>query len=249
MLLVHGAWGRMGREVLSLVRQTDDVTLGGVLELRDVQPVSGPVGAEDATILGQVPQNEGRATVVVDFSHPQGLARLIAAMAGSGVPLVSGTTGIGAKERALLKGYSKETAVLYDENMSYGVSAVRALVEAAVPLLGDYDVEIVETHHADKQDHPSGTALALSRLISPEAKPISGRGDGRRGPVHIHSLRLGGIPGEHHVLFANHEEVVTLSHRAISRQVFARGAIRAARFISSKERGLFRMEDILGDTS
>ncbi|MEE9269267.1 MAG: 4-hydroxy-tetrahydrodipicolinate reductase [Candidatus Krumholzibacteria bacterium] len=248
-VLVHGAGGRMGRAVLSLAPHVAEVRLKGILELRENRPLSGSVGAESLPVFGQVPQEQAENTAVIDFSRPEAMGRLVKAMSGSGISLVSGTTGLGGKERQLLKEYSEESAVFYDENMSYGILALKKLLRRAVSLLEDYDVEIVETHHAGKRDQPSGTALALSKVISPDVKPISGRGEREDRPVHIHSLRLGGVPGEHHVLFANREEVITLSHRAISRQVFARGAIRAAHFITSKKRGFYSMEDLLEDAS
>jgi 4-hydroxy-tetrahydrodipicolinate reductase len=248
-LLVHGAGGRMGRAVVSLAPEVAEVNLKGILELRKNRTSSGSVGAKSLELFGHVPHEEAENTAVIDFSRPEAMGPLVEAMAGSGVSLVSGTTGLGGKERHLLKEYSEESAVFYDENMSYGILALKKLLRRAVVMLEDYDVEVVETHHAGKRDHPSGTALALSKLISPDVEPISGREEGVDGSVHIHSLRLGGVPGEHHVLFANREEVITLSHRAISRQVFARGAIRAAHFITTKKRGFYSMEDLLEDAS
>ncbi len=248
-LLVHGGAGRMGAAVVSQARCADGVRLKGILELRKDWVKGGSVDAGATEIFAHLPQEPRGNMVVIDFSRPEAMPRLIAAMSGSGIRLVSGTTGLDRKERQLLKEYSQETAVFYDENMSYGILALKKLLHTAASLLRGYDVEIVETHHAGKRDRPSGTALALSQVISTESRPISGDQDGAGGPIRIHSLRLGGVSGEHRVLFANHEEVITLSHRALSRDVFARGAIRAARFITEKKKGFYRMADLLEGAS
>ncbi len=232
----------MGAAVVSQARCADGVRLKGILELRKDRVKGGSVDAGEPEIFAHLPQESSGNTVVIDFSRPEAMPRLIAAMSGSGIRLVCGTTGLDRKERQLLKEYSQEIAVLYDENMSYGILALKKLLRTAAPLFRGYDVEIVETHHAGKRDRPSGTALALSEVISTE------RADGAGAP-RIHSLRLGGVSGEHRVLFANQEEAITLSHRALSRDVFARGAIRAARFITEKTKGFYRMSDLLEGAS
>lgn len=147
----------------------------------------------------------------------------------------------------MLEEYSKEAAVLYDENMSYGIAVLRALLRAASGLLRDADVEIVEFHHRGKKDHPSGTTFALARAIDPDAGVVEGRtaaDESRRRVIRSHSARLGGVPGEHQVYFATDDEVVTISHRALTRDLFAKGAIRAALFVSGKPKGLYTAEDV-----
>jgi 4-hydroxy-tetrahydrodipicolinate reductase len=137
--------------------------------------------------------------------------------------------------------------------MSYGISALKLLIGRARTHLSDFDVEIVETHHRGKRDLPSGTAIALSRVLSPDSGHVIGRevttarkdaGDALSA-VPVHSVRAGGVPGEHRVIFASDDEVVELSHRALSREVFARGAIRAARFVTGRPPGLISMKELL----
>jgi 4-hydroxy-tetrahydrodipicolinate reductase len=126
---------------------------------------------------------------------------------------------------------------------------LKSVLRTVSPWLTDStDVEIVEFHHRDKVDFPSGTAIALAHSIAPDGQPIAGRGEFANPEstrVHIHSVRMGGVVGEHQVHFASDEEVITLSHRAISRNVFARGALRAARFVIGREKGLYTMNDLL----
>ena len=243
-LLVHGADGRMGRAVIELALRGSDVEILGLLDLR------GPGRSEtpgDHSQFDRVPDRHEGA-VIVDFSRKEAVLPLLRAMAGTGARMVCGTTGLATAQREALKEYSEESPVFYDENMSYGISVLKRLLALAGPLLKDAsDVEIVETHHRHKLDYPSGTALALARLIDPEAGVTSGRGDrsGIEAGVHVHSIRLGGVPGEHQVVFATDREVVTLGHRALSREVFAEGALRAAGFVAAKKKGLYSMEDLV----
>lgn len=245
-LLLHGHAGRMGQTVRSLAETMDDIELLGGLDFRE-RPRSA-VSASGCPTFDHVPEErEADAVIAIDFSSPDGVSRLIQRLRGTGVRVVCGTTGLGTDEWKLLQEYSKEQAVFYDENMSYGISVLKSLLASATQLLrGVADVEIIEYHHRHKRDHPSGTALALARVIDPKKNVREGRSDhGTDGAIHVHSLRIGGVPGEHQVIFGTDEEVLTLSHRAISRAAFARGAIAAARFLSDYDRGLFTMEDIL----
>lgn len=188
--------------------------------------------------------------VVVDFSRPEGVGSLVEVLAGTGVRVVSGTTGLGQVERELLEEYSQKTAVFYDDNMSYGISVVKKLLATAGRLFGDLaDIEVVEYHHRGKRDHPSGTAYGLVRAVDPDAVVVEGRGAAPEGAgriVRTHSVRAGGIPGEHHVHFATDDEVVTISHQALSRELFARGALRAVLFIVGKASGMYSMQDLAG---
>jgi len=243
-VLVHGGTGRMGRAVIAVAARTPGVRFAGIIDPRGAprEPL------EDTPVFDHIPVGGRGNRVVVDFSRPEAIGPLIGILRGSGAKLVSGTTGLGGEDRTMLEEYSKEAAVLYDENMSYGVSVVRALLRAASELFRDMaDVEIVEFHHRGKKDHPSGTTYALARAIDPAAVVVPGRSasseTGRR-VIRSHSARLGGIPGEHHVYFATDDEVMTISHRALSREAFARGAIRAAVFVAGKPNGLYTAEDI-----
>jgi 4-hydroxy-tetrahydrodipicolinate reductase len=245
-VLVHGGTGRMGRAVGAAASESPGIAFQGVLDLRD-RP-NKPL--EPWPVFEHIMDVTGEVDVVVDFSHAAAMGILVTALGGSGIALVSGTTGLGAAERVMLEEYSQEAPVVYDENMSYGISVLKKLLRVAGPLWRETaDVEIVEAHRRGKRDYPSGTAYALARVLDPEARLVSGREGGRTGAervLHGHSLRVGGVPGEHHVVFATEDEVMTISHRALSREVFARGALRAARFVFGREAGLYSMDDVIG---
>jgi 4-hydroxy-tetrahydrodipicolinate reductase len=163
--------------------------------------------------------------------------------------LVCGTTGLDADDIGALKRYARTAAVVYDTNMSVGITVLKQVLGATHAMLGDdFDTEIIESHHRHKRDAPSGTALALAREIAGANETVFGRGKRRtrkQGTVNIHSVRAGGIPGDHSIVFSSEEEVLTLSHRALSRIVFARGALRAARFLASRSSGFYSMKDVL----
>ncbi len=243
-VFVHGGAGRVGRVLIELCGLTEGVRLKGLLDTR----VVGRESVEDLAIFDHISREGERPAVVVDFSCADAMGGLAAALAGSGAGLVSGTTGLGERERSLLKNYSEESAVLYDTNMSYGITVMKRLLRATAPLLGDEaDVEIVECHHRWKRDHPSGTTFSLARAIDPNATVVSGRSGeaaARGRAIRAHSIRLGGVPGEHRVYFGTQDEVLWISHAVLSREAFARGALRAVRFIAGKDRGMFSMEDL-----
>jgi 4-hydroxy-tetrahydrodipicolinate reductase len=244
-LIIHGATGHMGKAILSLMPESREVTLAGMLELR---PASNRTGTPSAgPVLRRVPVGSGDVPiVVVDFSRAEALGPLVTALTGTKTALVSGTTGLGESERKRLETYSEEAPVFYDENMSYGIAVLKSLIRAAGPLRqAGWDVEITEFHRRGKVDRPSGTALALSRVLS--AGESSGGAHGAGVDVPIHSLRIGDVPGEHDVHFASSDEAITLSHRALARSAFARGALRAVRYVASKPPGLYSMADLLKD--
>jgi 4-hydroxy-tetrahydrodipicolinate reductase len=235
----------MGCAVADLAAAADDVELAGAIEPRKDRSI-GWAQAAGLPVLSTAPERKP-GTVVIDFTRAGALGPLLEILKGSGLPLVCGTTGFEGGERDLLYVYSEETPVFYAENMSYGICVLAKLLRENGPLLDPFlDVEIVEFHHRHKRDCPSGTALALADALG-KSEVIRGRGPQREttgNSIHIHSVRAGGIPGTHEVHFAAEEEVVTFTHRALSRDVFARGALRAARFVAGKDHGLFGMNDL-----
>jgi 4-hydroxy-tetrahydrodipicolinate reductase len=244
-IFVHGALGRMGRLVLDLAATTPGLSVVGGADLRagdDEGRVGPPV---DTGLPGELPGG----TVVVDFSTRGAVGPLVEMLSGRGFPLVSGTTGLEESETHALRVYSENAPVFYDQNMSYGISVLKRMLATAGPLLrGIADVEILEIHHRGKRDYPSGTAYSIAYAIDPESSVVSGRESGEEtsGPViRVHSARVGGVAGDHRVVFASDEEMITVEHRALSRAVFARGALRAARFVASKTNGMFSMQDLL----
>jgi 4-hydroxy-tetrahydrodipicolinate reductase len=258
-LALCGASGKMGRAVVRLASQEPDVRLVGAVDApgsaalgRDVGELGGvdPAGvaiSDDlaAALLG--------ADVVIDFSTPASLGALLRAASRARVAVVSGTTGLGDELRAELERASTRIPVLWAPNMSLGVQLLRSLVEQAVRTLGPgYDVEIVETHHGAKVDAPSGTALELAQAAQaarPELELVHGR-QGRTGPrpgaqLGMHSLRGGGVVGEHSVHLLGALERIELTHRAQSRDLFAAGALRAARYLVGKPAGSYRLADLI----
>jgi 4-hydroxy-tetrahydrodipicolinate reductase len=172
-----------------------------------------------------------RPEVLVDFSSHAALAGTAALCRAHGAALVVGTTALGEEHFALLRELGKEAAVVQSFNFATGVNVLKMILREYAPLLSDWDLEIEETHHDKKKDAPSGTAILLRDAI------------GRDCPMH--SFRLGGVPGDHSAHFANDGEVLTFTHRALSRGVFALGALRAALFVVNAEKGFYTFEDVL----
>ena len=243
-IFVHGALGRVGSITLGMASRTPGFEAVGGADVKAGETATGTA----APVTRELPHDLPRNTVVVDFSLAGAVAPLVDVLRARGHPLVSGTTGLGDDEVRALREYSEVAPVLYDENMSYGISVLKRILETAGPLLrGVAETEIVEFHHSGKRDCPSGTAKALARVIDPDAAPVSGRpaGGDRAAVIPVHSGRVGGLPGEHRVVFATEEEMITLEHRAITRDVFARGALRAARFVAGRRSGFYSMKDLL----
>jgi 4-hydroxy-tetrahydrodipicolinate reductase len=258
-----GASGRMGRAVLSCVAESKDFTLvGAVTEPGDA--ALGRDAGENAGVraLG-VPLTDDRshgldgAQVAIDFTLPAALQSNVRACAERGTALVIGTTGLNDKHFAVLKSAAAEIPLVYARNMSVGVNVFMALVSRAAKALGpDFDAEVLEAHHRQKVDAPSGTALELGeRIASARGRSLGdvavhGR-HGHTGPrapgtIGFSVIRAGNIVGDHRVLFAAPEESVELVHHAVDRKSFARGALRAARWVAGRAPGLYSMADVLG---
>jgi 4-hydroxy-tetrahydrodipicolinate reductase len=234
-LALSGATGRMGATIQGIIESEADSGFTLVQAL----------GRKDALAAG--------ADVVVDFSTAEGLARRAREAAELGIPLIGCATGLGEKEQAALDGASSRTAVLYAANTSLGVTLLAKLVGEVARALGpSYDIELVELHHKHKLDAPSGTALLLANAVleaAPGRRLLHGRhGKAARAPeeVGVHALRLGDVVGEHRVYFAGAGERIEVAHIATSRETFARGALRAARWIVGKPAGRYRMSEVLG---
>ena len=229
-----GAAGRMGRAVLG-VAESEGVEVVARTDLGD------KIALADADVL-------------IDFSHPDASRSICDAAIKSKIPLVIGTTGHSTKQRDEIAAVAKQIAVVFASNFSVGVNALFALTEQAAKVLGgDFDLEIVETHHRMKKDAPSGTAKTLAEILQRACntkKLRHGRegmiGERERSEIGIHSVRGGDVVGDHSVIFAGQGERVELTHRASNRETFARGALRAARWIIGKPAGLYDMRDVLG---
>ncbi len=233
MKILIGGKGKMG----SLIASTAEAAGHTVIGTADVFDRSALDG--DA------------ADVLIDFSHRDNLSWIRDYVMEHRCALVYGTTGVTEEDLAVLKELSGIVPVFYSSNFSYGVAVLRKLVAAAVPLLKDtFDMELMETHHNQKKDAPSGTAKSLLEIMNPdgEFKEVYGREGitGARGKeIGIHALRGGTEAGEHSVLFFGNNERITITHHADNRQIFVNGAIRAAEFTIGKKPGMYDMNDLL----
>ncbi|MGZ5022071.1 MAG: 4-hydroxy-tetrahydrodipicolinate reductase [Chthoniobacterales bacterium] len=237
-VLLVGAAGRMGQAIAQAAESQKDVTIAGRCDIGDA--------IEDSL---------GKSDVVIDFSHADATERNCAVCLTSGKPLVIGTTGQSSAQIEAIKMAAKSIPVLLAANFSIGVNTLFWLTRKAAELLGEgFDLEIVETHHRLKKDAPSGTAKRLAQILSEvrglnEKNFAHGReglvGERPRNEIGIHAIRAGDVVGDHTVIFAAPGERLELTHKASSRETFALGALRAARWIIGKSPGLYSMEDVL----
>ncbi len=251
---VAGAMGRMGRVVAGLVAERPDLELAALFDRPGAagQSIDGRELVEAAAALEA-------CDVIVDFSTGSASAELARQAAGRGGPaLVIGSTGMSPEEERVVQDAAGRIAIVKSGNFSLGVNLLLGLVRQAAKALPatDYDIEVFEAHHRRKIDAPSGTALMLGRAaaegrgIDLDASAERGR-DGITGPrgqgaIGFSVMRAGGIVGEHSVTFAAEDEIVTLSHSARDRSLFARGALAAARWVKDRPAGLYDMMDVLG---
>ena len=240
-ILLSGACGRMGRQVAALAEECGAVICAGV----DVHADAGaafPV----YPAFSQVQEN---AQVIVDFSRPEGLIPLLDYALAHHLPVVLAATGYHEQDLAAIREAAKEIPVFRSANMSLGVHVLKMLSAQAAQLLSGFDIEIVEKHHNQKADAPSGTALMLYDAVkNPHSQPVYGRHtrtEKREAQeIGLHAVRGGTVAGDHEVGFYGQGETVLLSHSAQDRSIFARGALRAARFISLQQPGEYHMDDL-----
>jgi 4-hydroxy-tetrahydrodipicolinate reductase len=239
-VVVAGSGGKMGRTLVEAVGADPALALAASFD----------VGDDLAAAIA-------KGEVLIDFTRPEGTLAHLAHCVKLGRPVVIGTTGFGAGDRAKIEAAAKKIPVVLSPNFAVGVNAVFKLAEVAAGILGDgYDVEIVEAHHRHKVDAPSGTALKLGEIIASASKQklsavaVHGRhGDTGARPgrqIGFHAIRGGDIVGEHTVIFAGAGERVELTIRSQSRLTYALGALRAAKFLRGKRAGLYGMDDVLG---
>lgn len=253
---VVGASGRMGRAVVRLANAdgVEIVCAVGATDVgRDAGELAGigPIGVSIVDAVGAI--EHARADVVIDFSAPRATQALASIAAAAGSAIVSGTTGLGDDALAVLRAAAGRVPVLVEPNMSIGVHVLSRLVAEAAAALRGWDIEIVETHHRAKADAPSGTALRLAevaqRARSTATRLVHGRhgkpGARRSDEIGMHALRGGDVVGDHVVHLMGGGERLELLHRATSRDVFAYGALHAARWIAGKPAGTYTLRDVL----
>jgi 4-hydroxy-tetrahydrodipicolinate reductase len=255
---IHGATGRMGTRLIQLIAADPSLSLAAALA-RDGHP---RLGEDAGTLVGAAPLGislspsvpSGTAVdVMIDFSTPEAAGAIADWCQGRGVPLLVGTTGFDPPRRQKLESASARIPILISPNTSRAVNLLMKLVGEAARAVGETaDIEIIERHHRTKKDAPSGTALRLAEFAGrgvASARLVSGQPgqhDSRtQGEIAIHALRIADCPGEHTVVFGLMGETLELSHRALNRDGFVRGALDAARFLVGKPAGLYSMHDVL----
>lgn len=246
-IVVSGCNGKMGHEIVSIISETPDCQVAAGIDIHIT-------GNEGFPAFVNAEEFSGEADVLIDFSHPSALSSLLELGKKRRLPLVLCTTGYSKAQVEELKEASKEIPIFYSRNMSLGINLLIELSKKAAQVLGKgFDIEIIEKHHNQKIDAPSGTALMLadeiSTVLPEEPKYVYDRHSRRmkreKNEIGIHSIRGGTIVGEHDVLFAGHHETITLSHTAQSKEVFASGAVNAAIYLCGKPAGLYDMSDLL----
>ena len=257
---INGAAGRMGRRLVALVSENDDMIVVAALECRDNDLLGRDAGEVAGIGAIGVPIAAGIAAppdVLIDFSSPGSAVARARECAKAEIALVVGTTGLDPEQVSALEEAAQSVPCLYAPNMSVGVNVLAKLVKLAAHTLGpEFDVEVIEAHHRFKKDAPSGTALKVARAAAAgldrelDEVGVYGRhgivGERTAHEIGVHAVRAGDIVGEHTVLFGALGEHVELKHSAHSRDTFVRGALRAARFIAGKKPGMYTMEDVLG---
>lgn len=248
-VVICGASGRMGQTLGRMVHESKDLELVGGINLKPGSFFGAEiVEAKDADAL----LKKTKADVVIDFTVASAVVGNVQVAAKNNCALVVGTTGISPAQRAEMeKAILGHVPAVVSTNFSIGMNIFQQLVRESAKLLKDYDIELVEAHHRNKKDAPSGTAKTLLQIIEEEAgarQKMYGR-EGmteRKNEIGVHVIRGGDIVGDHKVMFSKNFETIELSHRAYDRSVFASGALLAARWVAGKKPGIYGMGDVLG---
>ena len=243
-ILLNGCLGKMGQNVEECINERNDVMINCGVDIAKGERIY-PVYTSFADVVEQ-------PDAIIDFSNPLVLEDMLTFAEERKIPVVICTTGFSETQVQRIKDAAMNIPVFYSGNMSLGINVLIELAKMAARALGSFDIEIVEKHHHRKLDAPSGTALMIADSICEEAGDKQYVYDRhayrkKRDPneIGIHSIRGGTIVGEHDVIFAGHDEVVTISHQAQSRGVFASGAVNAAVFLKDKPAGMYDMSDLL----
>lgn len=248
-ILLSGCCGKMGQVITRLSEQYDDLKIVAGYDIADNHKNEYPVFTD-------LQKCNEKIDVIIDFSNPAALDTLIAYAAAKQLPIVVATTGLSSVQRSLLEKASGSIPVFSSANMSLGVNLLIDLVKKAAKILEqNYDIEIIEKHHNQKLDAPSGTALyiadSINSVLEQKQQYVYDRHSRRKKrsstEIGIHAVRGGTIVGEHSVLFAGNDEIIEINHSAMSRDIFGTGALRAARFIYVKGPGMYDMNDLISE--
>lgn len=262
-VIVAGAAGRMGGRLVCLLKESASLTLAGAVEGKghpsvgeDAGDTAG-CGQTGMVIRDDLTSLMDRGEVIIDFSMPEATLEHLRVAAQHRRAMVIGTTGFSAQELGELRSLAKAIPCVFSPNMSVGVNLIfKVIAEMAKTFGEDYDIEVIEAHHRLKKDAPSGTALKMAEILAKavnrdlEQVGVYARkgliGERKRGEIGVQTIRAGDIVGDHTVLFGGMGERVEVTHRVQSRDTFARGALRAARWVVKQPPGLYDMMDVLG---
>ena len=261
-IAIAGATGRMGRMLIETALNSADVQLVGALEHKSCPQLGEDAGSFLGKKTGVIISSDvaavlANAEFLIDFTRPDGTMAHLAVAEKTGTKMIIGTTGLSSEQIGDLKKASAKLAIVFAPNMSVGVNATFKLLEIAAKMLNEgYDIEIVEAHHRHKVDAPSGTALKMGEVIAEalgeklDDVAVYAReghtGERKPGSIGFATIRGGDIVGDHTVLFAGDGERIEISHKSSSRQSYAQGSLRAARFLQNQTFGLYDMQDVLG---
>lgn len=245
-IILVGACGKMGGVIADVVKNRDDCRIVAGVD-KFAKECAFPV-------YENISQVQEKADVIIDFSHPSALEDLLKYATSTNTSLVIATTGYDEGQKETIKAASENAPIFFTYNMSMGINLLANLAKKAAEILGDdFDIEIVEKHHNQKIDAPSGTALMLADAIC-DVKPNpmkyeydrhSKREKRTKNEIGLHAIRGGTIVGEHDIIFAGRDEIITLSHSARSKEIFAVGAVNAAVYMKGKSAGLYDMKELI----
>lgn len=247
-VLINGYCGTMGQVLANEIKVEDNMKVIAGVDKNALNSQG------DINVYNNIKDCKDEIDLIIDFSHPSSLLSLLEYGTENNIPIVMGTTGLSDEDMKNIKHASKKTPIFYSANMSLGINLLVSMVKNISPVLEDtFDIEIVEKHHNKKIDSPSGTAYMIANAIN------SGLNNSKeyvfdrheksqardKNEIGIHAIRGGTIVGEHIVIYAGTDEVIEIKHSASSKKIFAQGAIKAARFVCSKENGLYNMKDLI----
>ena len=243
-LIINGAGGRMGHVLLSLIENSEKYTLAASCSMEFTTD-------EAQNIYANINEFSGEADCIIDFSNHLATKDVTAYAVKRNLPLVIATTGQSEEELSMIKKASESIPLFYSQNMSLGVAVLSCLAKITAKAFPDADIEIIEKHHNQKLDVPSGTAILLAdsiKSVKDDCEYNIGRheyGKRKKNEIGIHAIRIGGEVGTHEIIFAMGSQVLTLKHEAENRSLFAEGALSAADFLTKQEAGFYNMDNIL----
>ena len=246
-IIISGANGQMGRVIADCIAMRDDCKVVAGIDVVTT-------AYSDFPIYSSISDCTQKADVIIDFSHPSVLDGLLDYAIDTNTPIVLSTTGFSDSQIEIIKETAKKVAVFFSFNMSLGINLMVELAKKATAVLGDqFDIEIIEKHHNQKIDAPSGTAIMLVDAINearetaliPTFDRHSSRKKRSQNEIGVHAVRCGTIVGEHEIIFSGRDEIVTISHSARSKEIFAVGSINAAIFLNGRSAGLYSMSELI----